>query len=80
MNKRDLQTSIIIIIEPDGTHHVKIPNDDSLEFSRKAYVNMMNTLTVLDEPSWVLRTFLWIERGMQSLSSMIFGQSSQFKI
>lgn len=76
MNKRDLQTSIIIIIEPDGTHHVKIPNDDSLEFSRKAYVNMMNTLTVIDEPSWVLRTFLWIERGMQSLSSMIFGQSS----
>lgn len=76
MNKQDLQTSIIIIIEPDGTHHVKIPNDDSLEFSRKAYVNMMNTLTVIDEPSWVLRTFLWIERGMQSLSSMIFGQSS----
>ena len=75
MNKRDLQTSIIIIIEPDGTHHVKIPNDDSLEFSRKAYVNMMNTLTVIDEPSWVLRTFLWIERGMQSLSKVIFGNA-----
>lgn len=75
MNKENLKTSIIIIIEPDGTNHVKIPNDDTLEFSHKAYTDMVNTLTVINEPSFVLRTFLWIERQMQSLSKAIFGNA-----
>jgi hypothetical protein len=76
LTKRELQDSIIIVIERDGTHHIKIPNNDSLEFDRKAYNAMMNTMTVLDEPSFVLRAFLWIERRLQSLNVMIFGASA----
>ena len=31
-----LKESIVIVIEPDGTHHVKLPEDDCLEVSAKA--------------------------------------------
>lgn len=61
----DLRDSIIIVIERDGSHHVKLPNNDELEFDQKAYNAMVNTLTVLDEPSFVLKTILWIERKMR---------------
>ena len=71
----DLRDSIIIVIERDGSHHIKLPNNDELEFDRKAYNAMINTLTVLDEPSFVLKTFLWIERKFQALSHMIFGKA-----
>ena len=76
LTKRDLQESIIIVIERDGTHHIKIPNNDSLEFDRKAYSAMVNTLTVLDEPSFVLKTVLWMERKIQALNAMLFGASA----
>jgi hypothetical protein len=76
LTKRELQESIIIIIERDGSHHVKIPNNDDLEFDRKAYNTMMNTMTVLDEPSFVLKTVLWIERKMQVLNAMLFGANA----
>ena len=76
LTKRELQESIIIIIERDGSHHVKIPNNDDLEFDRKAYNSMMNTMTVLDEPSFVLKTVLWIERKMQVLNAMLFGANA----
>jgi hypothetical protein len=72
LTKRDLQESIIIIIERDGSHHVKIPNNDDLEFDPKAYKAMVNTLTVLDEPSFVLKTVLWVERKIQALNTMLF--------
>lgn len=75
MNKSDLKESIVIIIQPDGTHHVKIPDDDTLEFSHKAYTSMMNTLTVINEPSFVLKTFLMLERVMQSISNFVFGKA-----
>ena len=71
----DLRDSIIIVIERDGSHHIKLPNNDELEFDQKAYKAMVNTLTVLDEPSFVLKTFLWVERRMQALSQMIFGRA-----
>lgn len=73
MNKRELKESIIIVISPDGSHHVRLPDDDELEFSHKAYTSMMNTMTVLDEPSFVLKAFLWLERCMQGLSKAVFG-------
>lgn len=76
LTKRELQDSIIIVIERDGTHHIKIPNNDNLEFDRKAYNAMVNTLTVLDEPSFVLKTFLWIERKVQALNSLLFGANA----
>ena len=76
LSKRELQDSIIIVIERDGTHHIKIPNNDSLEFDRKAYNAMINTLTVLDEPSFVLKTVLWIERKVQALNTLLFGANA----
>ena len=71
----DLKESIVIVIEADGTHHVKLPEDDTLEFSRKAYTDMMNTLTVINEPSIVLKAFLMLERIMRSISNFVFGES-----
>lgn len=76
LTKRDIQQSIVIIIERDGSHHIKLPSNDDLEFEPKAYNAMVNTLTVLDEPSFVLKTFLWIERRVQALDAMIFGTST----
>ena len=73
LTRKDLQQSIVIVIQQDGTHHVKLPNNDELEFDPKAYSAMVNTLTVLDEPSFVLKTVLWIERKIQSLNTMLFG-------
>ena len=69
LSKDTLKESIVIVIEPDGTHHVKIPDDETLEFSRKAYNDMMNTMTVIDEPSFVLLTALYVERFIRSVSS-----------
>tara|TARA_A100001388_G_scaffold272599_1_gene253168 strand:- start:7652 stop:7888 length:237 start_codon:yes stop_codon:yes gene_type:complete len=76
LTRKDLQESIVIVIERDGTHHVKLPNNDELEFEPKAYSAMVNTLTVLDEPSFVLKTVLWIERRIQALNAMLFGASA----
>ena len=73
LTKKDIQQSIVIVIERDGSHHVKLPNDDDLEFDQKAYSAMVNTLTVLNEPSFVLKTVLWIERKVQALNTMLFG-------
>lgn len=74
LTKEDLSRSIIIVIQADGTHMVKIPEDESLEFSEKAYKDMMNTLTVINEPSFVLKTFLMLERCMLSISNFVFGK------
>lgn len=49
---------------------IKIPNNDNLEFEKKAYNAMINTLTVIDEPSFVLKTVLWIERRIQALNAI----------
>lgn len=76
ITKKELKESIIIIIERDGSHHIKIPNNDNLEFEKKAYNAMINTLTVIDEPSFVLKTVLWIERRIQALNAMLFGASA----
>ena len=76
ITKKELKESIIIIIERDGSHHIKIPNKDNLEFEKKAYNAMINTLTVIDEPSFVLKTVLWIERRIQALNAMLFGASA----
>lgn len=75
MNKSELKEAIVIIIQPDGTHHIKIPEDDTLEFSHKAYTSMMNTLTVIEDPSFVLKTFLMLERVMRSISNFVFGKA-----
>lgn len=74
LTRKDLQESILIVIERDGSHHVKLPNNDELEFEPKAYSAMVNTLTVLDEPSFVLRAFLWIERKLQYLNVRLFDE------
>ena len=76
LTRQDLQESIVIVIQQDGTHHVKLPSNDELEFEPKAYSAMVNTLTVLDEPSFVLKTVLWVERRIQSLNAMLFGASA----
>lgn len=76
LTRKDLQESIVIVIERDGTHHVKLPNNDELEFEPKAYKAMVNTLTVLNEPSFVLKAFLWMERRVQSLNTMLFGANA----
>jgi len=73
LTRKDLQESILIVIEKDGSHHIKLPNNDELEFEPKAYKAMVNTLTVLDEPSFVLRAFLWVERKLQYLNVRLFG-------
>ena len=75
MTVSDLKESIIIVIERDGSHHVKLPNNDELEFDQRAYDAMINTLTVLNEPSFVLKAFLWVERKFQALSAKLFGRS-----
>ncbi len=70
-----LKESIVIVIEPDGTHHVKLPEDDCLEVSAKAYNDLMNTMTVINEPSFVLKFFLMVERVMQNISKSVFGDA-----
>ena len=67
MNKDELENSILIVIEPNGQHHIRIPSDESLEFSAKAYSNMVNTMTVLGQPSYLLLAILWAERKIQTL-------------
>ena len=74
ITKQDLKDSILIVIQPDGSHHIRIPDDDQLEFNYKAYASMINTLTVLNEPSYVLRIMLWLERRMQGISRLVFGE------
>jgi hypothetical protein len=69
LSKHQLKESILIVIEPDGSHHVRIPEDDTLVFTRKAYNDMMNTMTVIEEPSFVLLTALYLERGMRTISN-----------
>jgi hypothetical protein len=71
MTLEEIQNSIIIIINKDGSNYVKIPSNDSLEFSQKAYADMVNTLAVIGEPSYFIRAMLWIERKLQSLSRSI---------
>ncbi len=51
---------ILIVINKDGSHHLLIPNN--VEFEPKAKKAVVNTLTVLDSPSFVLRAVLWVER------------------
>ena len=70
LTKDDLQRSIIIVIQQDGTHMVKLPSDESLDFSPKAYTDMVNTLAVIGEPSYFILAMLWLERKMQYLSSL----------
>ena len=65
--KMSFDQDILIVIEKDGSHHLLIPNNDELEFEPKAYKAMVNTLTVLDSPSFVLRAFLWVERLVKSM-------------
>ena len=72
ITKQDLKDSILIVIQPDGSHHIRIPDDNHLEFNHKAYASIINTLTVLNEPSYVLRAILWLERRMQGISRLIF--------
>ena len=74
ITKQDLKNSILIVIQPDGSHHIRVPDDEELEFNRKAYVSMMNTLTVLNEPSYFIQVMLWLERRAQSLSRLVFGK------
>ena len=74
ITKQDLKDSILIVIQPDGTHHIRVPDDDHLEFNHKAYTSMVNTLTVLNEPSYILRVMLWLERRMQWMSRLVFGE------
>ena len=74
ITKQDLKNSILIVIQPDGSHHIRIPDDEELEFNRKAYISMMNTLTVLNEPSYFIQVMLWLERRVQGLSQFIFGK------
>lgn len=70
--KQDVRTSILIMIESDGSHHVRLPENENIEFERKAYNNLMNTLMVMDSPSFVLLGALYLERGMRWLSSLVF--------
>lgn len=77
LNKDDLKRSILIVIQPNGSHHIRIPEDDHLVFDRRAYHSMINTLTVLNEPSYVLQAVLWIERWAQRLSRCLFSRSAQ---
>ena len=72
LTKRDMSESILIIIKPNGDHHVHFPQDESLEIERKAYNGMINALTVIDNPSYVLRAFLWIERKLMSAHELAF--------
>jgi hypothetical protein len=73
ITKASLKELILIVIQPDGSHHIRLPSDDTLEFNHKAYSSMINTLTVLNEPSVVLRVMLWLERCAQRLSHAVFG-------
>ncbi len=74
ITKQDLKNSILIVIQPDGSHHIRVPDNEELEFNRKAYISMMNTLTVLNEPSYFIQVMLWLERRAQSLSRLVFGK------
>ena len=70
----DLEKSaVVIVIDQNGDTYVKLPKDENIEFDSRAYTKMVNTLTVLEGPSFVLSFFLWVERKMQSLNKVLFG-------
>lgn len=71
MTKQDLQDSIVIVINTDGSHHVRLPEDESVEFDRKAYNALVNTLMVLDQPSLILIFALYLERGMKWVGDLV---------
>lgn len=75
ISKQDLQDSIVIVIEQDGSHYFLIPNDDSIEFSRKAYNNMINAVNVIDKPSFVLLGALYLERAMRWIANLLPSQN-----
>ena len=70
LTKEQLKRSIVIVIETNGAHHIKLPADDQLEFDSGAYQALLNTLTVLNEPSFVLKGVLIIERFFQKVSRL----------
>ena len=72
MTKQDLQDAIVIVIETDGSHHVRLPVDETVEFERKAYNALVNTLIVLDQPSLILLMALYLERGMKWVGDLVF--------
>jgi hypothetical protein len=71
MNEQDLKGSIIIVIQPDGGTEVRIPKDETLEFSSGAYTQFLNTLTVIGNPSYLLLSVLWFERKLGEISSIL---------
>ena len=71
LNKNELKRSIIIVIDPDGSHHICVPQDESLEWSQLSLDNFNNILTVINEPSFVLKFFLFVERTLQSLTDLL---------
>ena len=71
MTKKELKQSIIIVIEPDGSHNICIPQDESLEFSQLAYNHVNNAMTVINEPSFVLKFFLSVERTLQKFAKLL---------
>lgn len=63
-NSNDLTNSIIIVFKQDGTHFVSMPSDDNLEFNTNTVKAVANALTVLENPSLILRIVVWIEQKL----------------
>lgn len=63
-NSNDLTNSIVIVFKQDGTHFVSMPSDDNIEFNTSTVKAVANALTVLENPSLILRIVVWIEQKL----------------
>lgn len=63
-NSNDLTNSIVIVFKQDGTHFVSMPSDDNIEFNTNTVKAVANALTVLENPSLILRIVVWIEQKL----------------
>ena len=71
LTKNDFKNSVIIVIETSGEHYICMPEDDDVEFSLQACKTIGNVLMTVNNPSFVLSFFLWLEKKLLTFSSFL---------
>lgn len=71
LTREDFKSSIILVIETNGEHYICMPEDDNIEFSHQACKTIDNALMAVNNPSLVLRFFLWLEKQLLTLNTFL---------
>ena len=62
--RNDFKNSAIIVVEANGNYYVRMPEDSNVEFSTQACKTIGNALMAVNEPSFILSFFLWLEKKL----------------